>query len=115
MAFSILSSHPAAIMAALRAWGRGIEAVDIHFAKNHAAGIMAASPVAYVRDEKLKGRKFVIHDHDNEDGAVCCADTKFWVDHAEPLTVLAEVKANRNMDVWPFGELPPGCEFLALC
>lgn len=75
-------------------------------AKEHGAGIMAASPVKYVRDAKLKGSIFGI-----DDGTVCCADTNFWVDHAEPLAILAEVK---NKVTWPFGELPEGCEFLVL-
>ncbi|EUC41318.1 hypothetical protein COCMIDRAFT_106489 [Bipolaris oryzae ATCC 44560] len=107
-AFGILSSHPAAIMAGLRAWGRGIENVDVDLVKEHGAGIMAASPVQYVRDAKLRGSFFGSGD---DDSAVCCADTDFWVDHAEPLATLAEVKRRFT---WPFGQLPEGCEFLAL-
>jgi hypothetical protein len=74
--------------------------------KEHAAGIMAASPVQYVKDAKLKGSIFGL-----DDGAVCCADTQFWVDHTEPLAALATVKTKVD---WPFGELPEGCEFLVL-
>ncbi|KAH7561581.1 hypothetical protein BM1_02685 [Bipolaris maydis] len=105
--FGILSSHPAAILGALRAWGRGIEDVNMEIAKEHAAGIMAASPVKYVRDAKLKGSLF----GSGDDGTVCCADTSFWVDHAEPFAALAEIKKRAT---WPFGDLPEGCEFLVL-
>lgn len=104
--FGILSSSPAAIMAALRAYCRGIEEVSFDVVREHGADIMAASPVKYVREAKLKGSVFGI-----EDGTVCCADTNFWVDHTEPLDILAEVK---KKVIWPFGELPEGCEFLAL-
>lgn len=106
--FGILSSHPAAILGALRAWGRGIEEANLEMVKEHGAGVMAASPVKYVRDAKLKGSVFGLEDGT---GTVCCADTNFWVDYAEPLAVLAEVKKKVT---WPFGELPEACEFLVL-
>ena len=105
--FGILSSHPAAILGALRAWGRGIEEADLSMVREHALGIMAVSPVAYIRDAKLQGTLF----GEEREGGVCCADTQFWVDHEEPLTALAQVK---KRVAWPFGELPEGCEFLVL-
>lgn len=105
--FGILSSHPAAILAGLRAWGRGIEEVDLSMAREHAQAVMAASPVTYVKIAKPRGSLF----EEDEDGAVCCADTAFWVDHAEPLAILAAVKERAQ---WPFGELPEGCEYLVL-
>ena len=105
--YGILSSHPAAILGALRAWGRGIEEVNLDMVQEHAAGIMAASPVSYVREAKLQGSLF------GQDVAeICCADTQFWVDHTEPLAALAAVK-ERGV-AWPFGDLPDGCEFLVL-
>ncbi|RMZ69554.1 amp-binding enzyme [Pyrenophora seminiperda CCB06] len=108
--FGILSSHPGAILAALRAWGRGIEKVDMNMVKEHSAGVMTSSPVKYVREAKLKGSVFGVV-NDSDDGTVCCADTQFWVDHTEPLAAVAEVK---KRGIWPFGELPDGCEFLVL-
>ncbi|KAF5845165.1 hypothetical protein GGP41_001354 [Bipolaris sorokiniana] len=72
-AFGILSSHLAAIMAGLRAWGKGIESVDMNLVKECGAGIMAASPVQYVREAKLRGSLFGSVD----DGTVCCAGTDF--------------------------------------
>lgn len=75
--------------------------------RDHAAGIMSASPVNYVKSAALKGSLF-----GKGDEAVCCADTAFWVDHTEPLEALAAVQA-RGVE-WPFGDLPEGCEFLVL-
>ncbi|KAI4593549.1 hypothetical protein KJ359_009235 [Pestalotiopsis sp. 9143b] len=109
--FGILSSHPGAILAALRAWGRGIEDVDLSMTREHAKAVMAASPVNYVKHAKPMGSLF--REGEDEDGAVCCADTAFWVDHAEPLAALAAVKERRDVR-WPFGELPEGCEYLVL-
>jgi hypothetical protein len=107
--FGILSSHPAAVMAALRAFGRGLEEVNLEMVREHARGIMDSSPVAYVRNAKLRGSLFGAEE---EGGVVCCADTGFFVDHAEPLAALEAVK-NRGVK-WPFGSLPEGCEFLVL-
>ncbi|USP79297.1 uncharacterized protein yc1106_06571 [Curvularia clavata] len=106
--FGILSSNPAAVMALLRACDHGIENASFDMVKEYGANIMATSPIRYVREAKLKGRVFGIEEGT---GTMCCADTNFWVDHAEPLAILAEVKKKIT---WPFGELPEGCEFLAL-
>jgi len=108
-AYGILSSHPAAILAALRAFGHGLEEVDLKMAKEDAKAIMGSSPVDYVRTATLRGSLF---DDNAPDDVVCCADTKFWVDHKEPLEVLEAVKS-RGLG-WPFGDLPEGHEFLAL-
>jgi hypothetical protein len=105
--FGILSSHPAAILAALRAFGRGIEEVNLEMVREHVSAIMQSSPVDYVKEAKPKGSLF---GQDNEEGIICCADTNFWVDHAEPMAALEQVKM-RGVN-WPFGELPEGCEFL---
>ncbi|KAJ5894754.1 hypothetical protein N7495_006445 [Penicillium taxi] len=107
--FGLLSSHPAAILAALRAFGRGPEEVDLTMTQEHAASIMASSPIKYVRTARLHGSIF---DDNTHDGTVSCADTQFWVDHEEPLETLASVRANGI--VWPFGELLEGHEFLIM-
>ena len=109
--FGILSSHPHAILAALRAFGRGIEEVDLEIAQLHAQGIMNASPVEYVRSARLTSTLFGNGNGGVESGT-CCANTDFWVDHAEPLTALQQVK-DRGVQ-WPFGELPEGCECIVL-
>lgn len=88
--FGLLSSHPAAILATLRAFGREIEEVDLKMAREHARAIMDSSPVSYIKEAVLRGDLFETHGQDN---IVCCAYTNFWVDHSEPLEVLQAVKA----------------------
>ncbi|OAG06282.1 uncharacterized protein CC84DRAFT_1164585 [Paraphaeosphaeria sporulosa] len=107
--FGILSSHPHAILAALRAFGRGIEEIDMDIVKLHARGILDASPVDYVKSCKLKGTLF---GEKGDDGSVCSADTGFWVDHDEPMAALEQVKAKGVK--WAFGELLEGCEFIVV-
>ncbi|KAF3000233.1 hypothetical protein E8E13_007519 [Curvularia kusanoi] len=106
--FGILSSHPAAILGAARAWGCGIERLDLPVIRERAAGVIASSPVAYVRNAKFRGS--LLGDEDQEGS--CCADTQFWVDHRERLAALAELKEKGV--AWPYGPLPEGCEFLLL-
>jgi hypothetical protein len=96
-------------MAALRAFGRGIEDVTLDMMSEHACGIMDASPVEYVKKAQLKGSIF---GSGERDGSVSCASTDFFVDHTEPLEALKALK-DRGV-TWPFGTLPEGCEFLAL-
>ncbi|MCJ1476724.1 hypothetical protein MMC13_005392 [Lambiella insularis] len=108
-AVGILSSHPAAILATLRAFGRGIEDVDLGMTREHAHAIMQSSPVPYVKTAQLHGSLF---GDEVTDGAVASADTGFWVDHGEPLEVLEAVRA-RGVG-WPFGELMEGHEFVVL-
>lgn len=113
--YGIMSSHPAAIMAALRAFGHGIECVSFDFIREHAGNVIAASPVEYIRGAILKGALFDREQSEcsaEEGASVCCADTRFWVDHAEPMAVLATVKKEHGF--WPFGDLLEGCEWLVL-
>jgi hypothetical protein len=108
--FGILSSHPFAIRAALRALGRGAEKADLSMTHEHAATIMASCPVVYVREAKLVGSLF--EGTGAEAGVKSCADTNFYVDHQEPLHALEYTKQS-GLE-WPFGELPEGHEFLVL-
>ncbi|KAK4947922.1 hypothetical protein LTR10_013430 [Elasticomyces elasticus] len=105
--YGMLSSHPAAILAFLRACGGGLEKSDLTVAAEHAKVVMQSSPVRYVRTATLRGSLF---DDNSASGAVCCADTNFWVDHKEPDEVLEAVRERG----WPFGQLPDGHEFLGL-
>ncbi|TGO19076.1 hypothetical protein BTUL_0006g01120 [Botrytis tulipae] len=104
----ILSSHPFALMAVLRVWGRGVEDVDrdLEMMKGTVKEVMEGCPVGYVKEARLRGSLF----GEGGGGAVACADTQFWADHEEPLEALRRVEEK----VWPFGELPDGCEFVAL-
>jgi hypothetical protein len=118
-----MSSHPGALMAVLRALGPGLEALDLSFIRTHAQNVLAACPVEYVSSAKLRGAVFTdregatqedrIQDEamKQEEGTVCVADSGFWVDHTEPVAVLACVREERE---WPLGKLPEGCEWLVL-
>lgn len=94
-------------MATLRAFGHGLEEVNLSIAKTSARRTTNESPVEYVRTAKLYGSLF---DDKVSDGAVSCADTNFFVDHAEPDAALDAV-LSRGVE-WPFGGLPEGHEFL---
>ncbi|TGO51163.1 hypothetical protein BCON_0167g00160 [Botryotinia convoluta] len=106
----ILSSHPFALMAVLRVWGRGVEDIsrDLEMMKGSVKEVMEGCPVGYVKEARLRGSLF----GERDGGAVACADAQFWVDHEKPLEAL-RINGERGI-VWPFGELPDGCEFLVL-
>jgi hypothetical protein len=55
-----LSTHPAAILVLLSSYGRGLENVDLNLTQELAQRIMHASPVAYVRDAKLRRSLFEV-------------------------------------------------------
>ncbi|KAL1962421.1 hypothetical protein VTN77DRAFT_9692 [Rasamsonia byssochlamydoides] len=104
--YGLMSSHPAACIAAARVFGNTINAVRLDFIKEHAEGIMKSSPISYVRAARPHGSLF---NSGNTDGAVSSVDTNFFIDHTEPLEALASVR--ETMD-WPLGELLDGHEYL---
>ena len=122
--YCIMSSHPAACMAAAKVFGSksisasllnpkltvtgSINTVRVNFIQQHAEGIMKASPIRYIQDAKLRGSLF---DPEDASGLVSCVDTGFWVDHTEPLETLAWA---RTASDWPLGELHDGHEFLLM-
>ncbi|KAK6001710.1 hypothetical protein QM012_002200 [Aureobasidium pullulans] len=105
--FGILSSHPFAVAAALRAFSGGLDQVEEYTISFPIRAILASCPVNYVRTAELRGSLF---DIEVIDGTVSCADTKFFVDHTEPDTALDAVQSKGIQ--WPFGRLPEGHEFL---
>ena len=120
--YGLMSSHPAACLAAAKAYGSkcippsvvhptlnitgSINTVRLDFIKEHAEDIMKESPIRYVKDAKLRGSLF---NPEDASGLVSSVDTGFWVDHTEPLEALTW--AREKMD-WPLGELIDGHEFL---
>lgn len=123
--YGVMSSHPAACLAAAKAFGSiksrpsssdssaerltgSINTVSPEFIRDNAEAVMKTSPISYVRDAKLRGSLF---DPSDTSGAVSSVDTDFFLDHAEPLEVLAWVRGRIN---WPLGELHDGHEFLLL-
>tara|TARA_R110002033_G_scaffold90677_1_gene140536 strand:+ start:232 stop:762 length:531 start_codon:yes stop_codon:yes gene_type:complete len=88
-AVGILSSHPFSISAVARAFGKGVEDIDLGVMKLEAKDVMATCPVTYVRDAKLRG---ALLEDQPSDGTISCADTQFWVDHGEPDEALSVMK-----------------------
>lgn len=116
----VLTTHPYTLCALLRVFARGIETLPSRadYSTNPTGDghtplplevcgpLMESSPVNYVRD------------------AVPCpgtlsANTRFYVDHAEPDAALRSVVSGKNKLLrggweWPFGELGEGCEYLCV-
>lgn len=100
--YGLMSSHPAACLAAAKAFGSkrisisvvnptlnivgSVNTVRLDFIKEHAEEIMKASPIRYVKDAKLRGSLF---NPEVASGLVSSVDTGFLVDHTEPLEALA--------------------------
>lgn len=121
-----MSSHPAACLAAAKAFGStraydrlyqksdtdvwigGISTVAVDFIRDNAEAIMKTSPIGYVKDAQLRGSLF---DREDTSGAVSSVYTHFFVNHTEPLEALAWVREGME---WPLGELLDGQEFLLM-
>ncbi|KAI7910167.1 hypothetical protein M0657_011491 [Pyricularia oryzae] len=101
--YGIMSSHPAAITAAAKAFGFNLSLI-----KEDGNAIMKASPVVYIKKAVLCGS---LVNADDQSGLVLGVNTSFYVDHTEPLEALKIVKEDGD---WPFGELPDGHEYLLI-
>jgi len=106
-AFGLASSHPAACLALCKAARTPIQRVDLAFSQSHAASVIAATPVNYLKSAQLKGTLF--EENPTDPAAVSSAFTDFYVKHDEPLEVLKEYES-----IWPFGALLEGHEFFVL-
>ncbi|KAM3454224.1 hypothetical protein MY1884_004156 [Beauveria asiatica] len=106
--FGIMSSHPAACLAAAAAFATTIEKVSLDFIRKNAQGVMEVSPITYIRDAKLCG---TIFDANDSTGLVSGVNTGFFVDHEEPLNALEIIRESLQ---WPFGDLPDGHEYLLI-
>lgn len=85
-----------------------IENIDLSFCRENAKIIFEASPVDYIRDTQPHGSLF---EKDCTSGVVSSVNTRFFVDHDEPLAALQIFKDSRK---WPLGELLEGHEFLII-
>ena len=124
--YGLMSSHPAACLAAAKALGSrsfpcynrfgldtnflldGITTVAVDFIRDNAEAIMKISPIHYVKTAKPRGSLFSPED---SSGMVSSVFTNFFVDHTEPLEALAWVREGLD---WPLGELLEGHEFLLM-
>lgn len=82
--------------------------MDVGFIRDNAEAIMKVSPISYVKDAELRGSLF---DPDDTSGAISSVNTKFFVDHTEPLEALSWVREGLD---WSLGELLDGYEFLIM-
>ena len=122
--YGLMSSHPAACLAAAKAFGGkptdvlhygtyfktkdSLSTVRLDVIGKHAREIIEASPIGYVKDAQLRGSVFF---RDETNGLVSCVNSGFFVDHTEPLEALAWVREGME---WPLGELLDGHEFLLI-
>ncbi len=122
--YGLMSSHPAACLAAAKAFGSklnatcfdfeidfsigGINTVAVGFIRDNAEAIMKVSPISYVKNAELRGSLF---DPEDTSGVVSSVYTRFFVDHTEPLEALTWVREALD---WPLGELLNGYEFLLM-
>ncbi|KAI6709440.1 hypothetical protein JHW43_008018 [Diplocarpon mali] len=102
----IMSSHPAACLAAAKTFGSFPGIFQLGLTGKYAEEILHTSPIDYVKGAQLRGSLF---DAGDTSGFVSSADSGFFVDHGEPLEALALVR--NHMD-WPFGKLIEGLEFI---
>ena len=125
--YGIASSHPAACLAAVRAFG-GVggehrsestpryftdrlwyqASPKLSFIKENAQMILESSPIRYIYEGELKGSLFEL---DGGSGIVSCIDTEFFVDHREALEALACLREEMR---WSLGNLHEGFEFLLI-
>ncbi|KAG1834560.1 hypothetical protein EV424DRAFT_1478438, partial [Suillus variegatus] len=104
----LVLSHPAACNALAKYASANIKDVELDFIHQHAKGILASSPISYLKAAQLRGSLF--QDSCDSD-AISSVFTKFYVDHTEPLAVLEQYKKKGQ---WCLGELLDGHEFLAV-
>ncbi|KAJ6013285.1 Acyl-CoA N-acyltransferase, partial [Penicillium herquei] len=104
--YGIMSSHPAACLAAAKVFGGAIERLPLKYIATNASSILKSSPIQYIRDAKVHGTLF-----GDESAMISGVDSGFFVDHDEPNAALEEVKTDLQ---WPLGDLAEGHEFLLL-
>ncbi|TFK75533.1 hypothetical protein BDN72DRAFT_831793 [Pluteus cervinus] len=104
--YGIMSSHPAACLAAAKSFGRHIEKIPLGFISTDSDAIMKASPIPYIKDAKLCGTLFKPED---TIGLVSGVNTSFFIDHEAPLEALRSIRETYQ---WPLGDLPDGHEYL---
>ncbi|KAG1814629.1 uncharacterized protein BJ212DRAFT_1274027 [Suillus subaureus] len=104
----LVLSHPAACNALAKCAAANIKDVELDFICQYAKGILASSPISYLKATQLRGSLFQ-DSYDNR--AISSVFTKFYVDHTEPLAVLEQYKKKGQ---WCLDELLDRHEFLAV-
>jgi hypothetical protein len=85
-----------------------VHAIDTTFMRQNAAKILKDTPVKYLHGAQLRGSLF---EENCASAAISCLDTRYFVDHKEPMEALAVF---REAGGWSLGELPDGHEFLLI-
>jgi len=106
--YGVISSHPAACLATIKALGSALDPPKLDYIRDHAKAIINSSPIDYVKGAKPCG---ILFDSKDASGLVSSAFTNFYVNHAEPLEALSWVRENIE---WPLGDLIDGHEFLLI-
>ncbi|KAF9220823.1 hypothetical protein BS17DRAFT_738892 [Gyrodon lividus] len=108
MAIGLVSSHPSACHALAKYTSNHIGSIDLSFCCQNAKAIIDRVPVEYVRTMELRGSLF---EPTCASGTICCVFTGFYVDHSEPLEVLAAYQSGGQ---WVLGDLLDRHEFLVI-
>jgi hypothetical protein len=84
-----------------------IQHIDLAFIKSNAIKVLGSTPIDYLKSPQLRGTLF--EEDPVDPAAISSIFTEFYVDHHEPLGVLAEYES-----IWPLGALLDGHEFFVL-
>ncbi|KIW90594.1 uncharacterized protein Z519_08377 [Cladophialophora bantiana CBS 173.52] len=95
--YGLMSSHPAASLAAARSFGHGINSVPTSFIRDNAKRVMEQSPTDCVRYGELDGNLF---DATDTSGVVSSVCTNFFVDPTQPLEALGWVRKRAGLAFW---------------
>jgi hypothetical protein len=76
--------------------------------RQNAAKILKDTPLKYLHGAQPRGSLF---EENCASGAISCLDTKYFVDHKEPMNALAIF---RETGGWSLGELLDGHEYLLI-
>ncbi|KAF9224703.1 hypothetical protein BS17DRAFT_702089, partial [Gyrodon lividus] len=107
MAISLVSSRPSACHALAKYTSNHIGSIDLSFCFQNAKAIIDRAPVEYVQTMEIHGSLF---EPTCTSITICCVFTGFYVDHSEPLEVLAAYQSGGQ---WVLGDLD-GHEFLVI-
>ena len=88
--------------------GLDITQIDFELIRRHGREALACSTVRYLKGATLGGALF---GESCTDGAIALANTRFYVDHAEPQEALNNYVATGR---WRLGSLRDGHEFVLL-
>ncbi|KAH8155763.1 uncharacterized protein LAJ45_00773 [Morchella importuna] len=112
--YGIMSHHPAVIMALKRAiLGTGVSYHDLSYTQAYARDVLQGSIIETHQDVVLRGTLFnQIPRNPDDDGIVCCVETKLMLTHDDALSALRYLEQEGKN--WDFGQLHHGLEFIAL-